>query len=101
MVAVVLGRAGEAVGGLPRGTAGRTGVPVDARGPTEPVVLRAGPGAGIPSAPLVPALVASAPVTTSMTGPLPNGLDRRDERRVRHHTERLTGTTAPTATGFP
>ncbi|MEV3991277.1 cation:proton antiporter [Streptomyces sp. NPDC049837] len=99
VVAVVLGCAGKLfggyagarLGGLPRSTAWRIGVLVNTRGLTELIVLQAGFSAGILSAPLVLALVVMALVTTAMTGPLLNVLDRRDESRARRRTERLTG----------
>ncbi|GAA2487437.1 cation:proton antiporter [Streptomyces gobitricini] len=86
---VLGGYAGARLGGLPRGAACRVGVLVNTRGLTELIVLQAGSSAGILSAPLVLALVVMALVTTAMTGPLLNGLDRRDERL----TGRLTGRT--------
>ncbi|MFI6206320.1 cation:proton antiporter [Streptomyces sp. NPDC051041] len=81
---VVLGCLGKCVGsyagarldGRPHGLAARIAVLMNTRGLTELIMVQAGYSAGILSAPLVLALTVMALVTTAMTGPLLNLLDR-------------------------
>ncbi|MEU3712670.1 cation:proton antiporter [Streptomyces catenulae] len=75
------GYAGARIGGLPRGEAARIGALMNTRGLTELIVIQAGLSSGILAPPLVLALVVMALVTTALTGPLLNLLDRRDARR--------------------
>lgn len=70
------GYLGARIGGQPKATARKIGVLMNTRGLTELIVLQAGFSAGILSAPLVLALVVMALVTTALTGPLLDLLDR-------------------------
>lgn len=61
-------------------TAAKVGVLMNTRGLTELIVLKAGYGAGILTAPVFVALVVMAVVTTMVTGPVLLVLDRRKPR---------------------
>ncbi|MFJ8311741.1 MULTISPECIES: cation:proton antiporter [unclassified Streptomyces] len=84
--AVVLGCVGKGVGsyvgarlvGRPPIAATRIAVLMNTRGLTELIVIQAGFGAGVLAAPTVLALTVMALVTTAMTGPLLQFLDRAD-----------------------
>lgn len=84
VVVVVLGIAGKVIGGYTGARLGglshRTGLTVgvllNTRGLTELVVLQAGYSAGILTGPMFLALVVMALVTTAMTGPVCQLLDR-------------------------
>lgn len=71
------GYAGARVAGEPRTTAARVGVLMNTRGMTELIVLKVGHSAGILTAPMFVALIVMAIVTTVMTGPLLELIDRR------------------------
>ena len=75
------GYLGARIGGAPASDAVRVGVLVNTRGLTELVVLQAGYGAGILTAPVFLALVVMALVTTAMTGPSYGLLERRASSR--------------------
>ncbi|WP_370114642.1 cation:proton antiporter [Streptacidiphilus sp. MAP12-33] len=77
------GYLGARLGGAPASDAARVGVLVNTRGLTELVLLQAGYSAGILTAPLFLALVVMALMTTAMTGPCYNLLERRSARRWR------------------
>ncbi|MFF8827738.1 cation:proton antiporter [Streptomyces sp. NPDC015131] len=94
---VLGGYAGARLGGLTRPEAGRVGALMNTRGLTELIVLQTGLSAGILSGPLVLALVVMALVTTAMTGPLLNVLDRRDRRRAGPPAPARPAPPAPTA----
>ena len=63
---------------------------LNTRGLTELIILKAGHGAGILTAQMVLALLVMALVTTAMTGPLLNLVDRSQARPVAETSPRET-----------
>lgn len=84
------GYAGARLGGHPPFGAGRIAVLLNTRGLTELIILEAGHSAGILTAPMVLALLVMALVTTAMTGPLLNLVDRSQARPVAETSPRET-----------
>ncbi|MEV1025798.1 cation:proton antiporter [Streptomyces sp. NPDC050264] len=74
------GYAGARLAGQPREASRRIAVLMNTRGLTELIVLQAGLGAGVLTAPLALALTLMAVVTTAATGPLLGLLDRGGSR---------------------
>jgi Kef-type K+ transport system membrane component KefB len=82
---VVGGYSGARIGGLSHRTGLTVGVLLNTRGLTELVVLQAGYTAGILTGPMFLALVVMAVLTTAMTGPACQLLDRAAGRAEARH----------------